>query len=184
MSQMKIVTPDPFAETLLSLLAEKLMPCQVPVVLLDAVWMERITEFPGHKIILFTASADPGYLSVARKSGAEGFWYLQPSVETFAQVLQGESSFPEKAPAVRFGDVVSHELTDRELEVLRKVVEGKTDAQIGEVLNMSVPTVKHHIQQLRTKTGFANRTQIAVAAVSSGLIDEKGLQNCNNYTFV
>ena len=85
---------------------------------------------------------------------------------------------------MRFGDVVSHELTDRELEVLRKVVEGKTDAQIGEVLNMSVPTVKHHIQQLRTKTGFANRTQIAVAAVSSGLIDEKGLQNCNNYTFV
>ena len=55
MSHMKIVTPDPFAETLLSLLAEKLMPCQVPVVLLDAVWMERITEFPGHKIILFTA---------------------------------------------------------------------------------------------------------------------------------
>ena len=57
------------------------------------------------------------------------------------------------------------------------------DAKIGEILNMSVSTVKHHIQQLRLKTGFSNRTQIAVAAVSCGLIDKK-LQYCNDYTFV
>ena len=183
MSHMKIVTPDPFAETLLSLLAEKLMPCQVPVVLLDAVWMERITEFPGHKIILFTASADPGYLPLVRKSGATGFWYLQPSAEALAQVLQGEGSFPEAPPVVRLGDAHSSDLTARELEVLREMTAGKTDAQIGEILNMSVSTVKHHIQQLRFKTGFANRTQMAVAAVSCGLIDKK-LQYCNNYTFV
>ena len=53
------------------------------------------------------------------------------------------------------------------------MVSGKTDAEIGEALNMAVPTVKHHIQQLRIKTGLFNRTQIAVNAVSSGLIDVK-----------
>ena len=56
--------------------------------------------------------------------------------------------------------------------MLRELVSGRTDAQIGETLNMAVPTVKHHIQQLFFKTGFTNRTQLAVDAVRSGLIRE------------
>lgn len=183
MQRLKIITPDPIVEALLSLLAEQLPEPRENTLLLDAAWMERITEFPGHKIILFTASADPGYLPLVRESGAAGFWYLQPSAEALAQVLQGEGSFPEVPPMVRLGDAHNCDLTARELEVLREMTAGKTDTQIGEILNMSVSTVKHHIQQLRFKTGFANRTQMAVAAVSSGLID-KELQDCNNYTFV
>ena len=183
MQQIKIITPDPIIESFLMLLAEKLPPCQKSVVLLDAAWMERMKEFSGMRIILFTASSDPGYLQLAGESGAAGFWYLQPSAEALAQVLQGEGSFPEAPPVVRLGDAHSSDLTARELEVLREMTAGKTDTQIGEILNMSVSTVKHHIQQLRFKTGFANRTQMAVAAVSSGLID-KELQGCNNYTFV
>ena len=68
------------------------------------------------------------------------------------------------------GDTLSAALTKRELEVLRELVSGKTDAEIGEALNMAVPTVKHHIQQLFFKTGFTNRTQLAVDAVRSGSI--------------
>lgn len=183
MQRIKIITPDPIVETLLTLLTERLPEPEENTLLLDAVWMERIEKFPGIRIILFTASADPAYLTMARESGAAGFWYLQPSAEALAQVSQGEGSFPEVPPVVRLGDAHSCDLTARELEVLREMTAGKTDAQIGEILNMSVSTVKHHIQQLRFKTGFANRTQMAVAAVSSGLIDKK-LQDCNNYTFV
>ena len=138
--------------------------------LLDAVWMERMEKFPGIRIILFTVSADPAYLTMARESGAAGFWYLQPSAEALAQVLQDEGSFPEAPPVVRLGDAHSSDLTARELEVLREMTAGKTDAQIGEILNMSVSTVKHHIQQLRSKTGLSNRTQLAVEAIRSGLI--------------
>ena len=45
-----------------------------------------------------------------------------------------------------------------------------TDAAIAEKLYMSVRTVKQHIQSMRDKTGFRNRTELAVRARESGLV--------------
>jgi two-component system vancomycin resistance associated response regulator VraR len=177
MDCVRILTPDPAAEMLLSLMAAQLPEVPEPVIFLDAVWMNRAREFPGHKIILFTTSADPGFLEVARNSEAAGFWYLQPSMEALARVLAGEPAFPDHAPIVELGKARSTNLTNRELDVLRQMAKGKSDAQIGDALSISVSTVKHHIQQLRSKTGLANRTQLAVEAIRSGLIG-------NNRTFV
>ena len=167
MSGITIMTPDPILEKLLLMLTAE---HPEDAVLLDAAWMERMAEFPGEKIILFTASADPAYLSAARQAGAEGFWYVTPSAEALAQVLTGKRPFPEKAPEVQLGNAMSGTLTARELDVLRELVTGKTDAQIGDSLSLAVPTVKHHIQQMLFKTGLANRTRLAVVAVSTGLI--------------
>lgn len=162
MSGVTVMTPDPIVEKLLLLLTADLSESAV---LLDAAWMERMAEFPEHTIILFTASADPEYLEAARRSEAAGFWYLQPSVEALARVL-----FPDYAPIVALGKARSTDLTKRELDVLRQMAEGKSDAQIGDALSISVSTVKHHIQQLRSKTGLTNRTQLAVEAIRIGLI--------------
>jgi len=170
MNRIRIITPDPILEALLTLLAEQLPEPEEDILLLDAAWTGRMREFSAEKIILFTASADPAYLTAAREAGAGGFWYLKPSAEELSLVLEGDPAFPEKAPAVPLGNVLSNALTKRELEVLREMASGKTDAEIGEALNMAVPTVKHHIQQLFFKTGFTNRTQLAVDAVRSGLI--------------
>lgn len=170
MNHIKIATPDIIIEKLLTLLTEQLPELDEHIVLLDAVWMNRVPEFPGEKIILFLASADPGYLESARKTGAAGFWYLQPSVEDLSRVLAGEAAFSDHAPIVELGKARSTDFTKRELDVLRQMVEGKSDAQIGDALSISMSTVKHHVQQLFFKTGFSNRTQLAVAAVSCGLI--------------
>ena len=173
MNQITIICSDPIVEKLLHYITAELPEPSEQVVLLDAAQMERIPEFSGARVILFTASADPAYLTAARESGADGFWYLKPSAEELSLVLEDDSAFPEKAPAVLLGNALSVALTKRELEVLREMVSGKTDAEIGEALNMAVPTVKHHIQQLFFKTGFSNRTQMAVAAVVSGVIASK-----------
>ena len=170
MNVITIATPDIILEKLLTLLAEQLPEPNEHIVLLDAAWMERLPEFSGRKVILFTASADPADLTAAREAGADGFWYLKPSVEELSLVLDGDFAFPKKAPAVPLGNTHSIALTKRELEVLREMVSGSTDAEIGEALNMAVPTVKHHVQQLFYKTGLSNRTQLAVDAVRSGLI--------------
>ena len=71
---------------------------------------------------------------------------------------------------MQFGYITSDELTDRELEVLREVVAGESDAAIAEKLHMSLRTVKGHIQSMRDKTGFRNRTELAVRARDCGLI--------------
>ena len=170
MNQIKIICSDPIVEKLLHYIAADLPQPDREVVLLDAAQMGRLPEFSGARVILFTASADPAYLTAARESGADGFWYLQPSVQELANVLEGGTAFPEKPPSVPLGNSLSGILTKRELEVLRELVKGKSDAQIGETLKMAIPTVKHHVQQLFFKTGFANRTQLAVEAVRSGLI--------------
>lgn len=68
------------------------------------------------------------------------------------------------------GEAQSTALTPREMDVLRQLVSGKSDAEIASELNCAVPTVKHHIKQLFLKTGFENRTQLAVDAVRSGSV--------------
>lgn len=171
MQRIKIITPDSILEALLTLLAEQLPEPNEHIVLLDAAQMERLPEFPGAKVILFTAFVDPDYLTAARESGADGFWYLQPSGEGLAEVMAGEKTFPEKMPVVQLGQADSDDLTVREMDVLRQLVRGKSDADIAAALHCSVSTVKHYIQSLREKTGISSRGELAVRARSTGLID-------------
>lgn len=148
------------------------------LVLLDVQGLDRLpalkSRTPAPKVLVMTDRPDPGYPVRAKALGADGFWYQLPDASALQTLLQdilaGDHPFPEDTPAVQLGDAKSSHLTRREMEVLRQIVEGKTDAQISQELSMAVATVKHHIQQLRMKTGLANRTQLAVYARDCGLI--------------
>lgn len=84
--------------------------------------------------------------------------------------MNGESVYPDSAPIIRLGAALSSDFTDRELEVLRELVSGKTDAAIAETLHMSITRVKQHILRIREKTQFSNRTELAVRARESGIV--------------
>ena len=56
-----------------------------------------------------------------------------------------------------------------ELAVLRELVDGKNNPEIAKALYVSVPYARDLVAQLLRKTGFSNRTKLAVAASSSGL---------------
>ena len=84
--------------------------------------------------------------------------------------MAGESVYPDGTPPLQLGNITSEALTERELEVLREVVKGESDAAISEKLHISLRTVKGHIQSMRNKTGFRNRTELAVRARDCGLI--------------
>ena len=86
------------------------------------------------------------------------------------RTVNGECVYPDNTPIIKLGEATSEKLTDREVEVLREVVAGETDAAIAEKLHMSLRTVKQHIQSMREKTGFRNRTELAVKARESGLV--------------
>ena len=70
----------------------------------------------------------------------------------------------------KFGITTADQLTERERLVLQHVADGDTDAEIAEALGISLRTVKTHIQNMRAKTGFRNRTQLAVKAAVAGLV--------------
>jgi len=62
------------------------------------------------------------------------------------------------------------ELSERELDVLRLIANGKDNATIAGALHISPKTVKNHISNILMKLGIENRIQAAVYAVRSGLV--------------
>jgi len=62
-------------------------------------------------------------------------------------------------------------LNDRERDVAVAVGEGRSNAEIGAVLHLAVPTVKTHVSSILTKLDLHNRVQIALLAHDAGLLD-------------
>ena len=131
-------------------------------------------RFPHIRIIIITSQPEYSYIAHAQQIGVESFWYKEPTSEALLDVMNrtmaGESVYPDSAPVIRLGAALSSDFTDRELEVLRELVSGKTDAAIAEALYMSVTRVKQHILHIREKTQFSNRTELAVRARESGIV--------------
>ena len=67
-------------------------------------------------------------------------------------------------------EVIRAELSDRELEVLKLIANGKDNAQIARELFISPKTVKNHISNILMKLQIENRIQAAVYAVRSGIV--------------
>ncbi len=131
-------------------------------------------NYPQVKIIIITSQPEYSYIAHARKIGVESFWYKEPTAEALLKIMDrtmaGESIYPDSAPVTRLGAALSDDFTERELEVLRELVSGKTDAALAETLCLSVTRVKQHIQRIREKTQFANRTELAGRARESGIV--------------
>lgn len=64
----------------------------------------------------------------------------------------------------------AHELTPRELEVLRLAAQGRTNREIGEALVVSHRTVKRHMDNIFAKLTVSSRTAAAAAALRAGLV--------------
>ena len=136
---------------------------------------EKIKKsFPDTKVIIITSQPECSFIDRAHKVGVDSFWYKSSKAEEILSVIDrtvaGEQVYPESTPSLKLGDTFSENLTNRELEVLRELVAGESDAAIAEKLFMSLRTVKGHIQSMREKTGFRNRTELAVRARESGLV--------------
>lgn len=136
---------------------------------------ERIKrQTPGVRIVIVTSMPECSFMNRARAAGVESFWYKEAEDASILDVMRrttaGESVYPDAAPELMLGCASSYDLTNRELEVLREMTGGYTNTEIGERLHISVGSVKAHILSMLDKTGFRNRTELAVRARESGLV--------------
>ena len=161
------------------------------VVLMDLVMPEmdgieatrRIREInPETKIIVLSSFTEDDKVFPAIKAGADGYLLkdISPSDLAIAirTVIQGKSQLhPEIAkklmnqfidPKARHQDV-SEELTAREVEVLRALARGMSNAELAAALFISEKTVKTHISNILSKLNLADRTQAAIYAYKHGL---------------
>lgn len=141
---------------------------------------ERIKQkHPEIKIIVVTSMPEVSYLERAKAIGVDSFWYKEvseePILELMDRTMAEESIYPDRTPAVSFGNIKSTDLSKREIEVLREVIMGFTNAEIAERLSISQHTVRDYIQVIMEKTGYRTRTELAVKAREKGIIipDEK-----------
>jgi len=99
------------------------------------------------------------------RAAAAGESLVSPVIATkMLQRLRATGSSQHEAELIR------SELSDREVQVLRLIANGKDNAQIAADLHISPKTVKNHISNILMKLQIENRIQAAVYAVRSGLV--------------
>lgn len=132
------------------------------------------SAFPNIKIIIVTSMVEVSYLDRARAAGVDSFWYKDISPESLIDVIdrtmEGEKVFPGETPKVKLGLADSTDLTVKEIEVLRLVCDGLEYSEIAQELNIAERTVKYHISNILSKTGYANRTRLAIAVTNKKFI--------------
>jgi DNA-binding NarL/FixJ family response regulator len=138
-------------------------------------------ESPTTGVILFTVYENPDYLVEALKSGAAGYLLKGASkreiVSTVRQVLAGESllhpelvmSLLKQLSNVSSDSAAAQRLSPRERDVLRLIALGQSNKEIAAALDLTVSTVKTHVEHVIGKLGVSDRTQAAVRAIELGL---------------
>jgi NarL family two-component system response regulator LiaR len=107
--------------------------------------------------------SEPDEIASAIRKAANGEAVVAPSIS--ARVIRRLAGRPhEQASGIS-------QLTDRELEVLRLIADGLSNAVISERLVITEGTVKTHVSKILAKLDLADRTQAAALAWQQGLVD-------------
>jgi DNA-binding NarL/FixJ family response regulator len=141
---------------------------------------------PLTRVVVLTISDEDGDILEAILAGACGYLLKDSSIDELLRGISaaaiGESLISPQiaakvlrelraaAPVVKDAERLRTELTERELEVLRLIANGKDNAMIAAELHISAKTVKNHISSILMKLQIENRIQAAVYAVRSGIV--------------
>jgi DNA-binding NarL/FixJ family response regulator len=136
---------------------------------------------PETSIVMLTASEDEDDLFAAMKAGARG--YLLKNLEAaqlramIEAVERGEAAISPVTAARIIAEFARpaaapspDKLTERETAVLRLVVAGQRNKEIGAQLGISENTVKFHLRNILEKLHAESRTEVAARAVREGLV--------------
>jgi DNA-binding NarL/FixJ family response regulator len=108
-------------------------------------------------------------LLAAIKGTVTGRSYLDPAIagKVMRRMATGAPSLVQSEPQIET-------FTDRELEVLRLIVEGRSNPEIAQRLHLARGTVRNYVSAILGKLGVSDRTQAAVEALRRGLVDNPG----------
>jgi DNA-binding NarL/FixJ family response regulator len=140
---------------------------------------------PLTRVVVLTISDQDDDVMDAIVAGACGYLVKDSSIEELMRGINaaavGESLISppiaskvlQRMRAVTLdqgAETIRAELSERELDVLRLIANGKDNSEIAEALHISPKTVKNHISNILMKLQIDNRIQAAVYAVRSGIV--------------
>lgn len=139
-------------------------------------------KVPEVRVVMLSTYDNPTYIARAVALGASDYVLKGSSREDLITTIEaaaaGESpsragELRRVAGAMKIRQVIDDDdvpLTQRETQVLRHVALGLSNKEIGRSLEISVETVKEHVQNILRKIAVSDRTQAAVWAVRKGLV--------------
>ena len=141
---------------------------------------------PLTRVVVLTISADDDDVMDAVMAGACGYLLKDSSIQELILGIRAAASgeslispqiaakvlrrLRSQSSSVDAAETIRAELSDREIEVLKLIANGKDNAQIARDLFISPKTVKNHISNILMKLQIENRIQAAVYAVRSGIV--------------
>lgn len=140
---------------------------------------ELRARFPSAKIIALLDAAHPEAIRNVLEAGADEFLTKAIEPDALAGALNlsladlSSLRFADGSARVRAGAQVDVPLTSREREILDLMAIGDGNAEIGEKLDITEPTVKVHMRNIFRKLDKANRTQVALWAAAHGFGADK-----------
>ena len=131
-------------------------------------------EFPEARIVMLTTFEGDVEVKHALEAGARGYVLksMPPKdlVEVIRQVHLGKKRIPSQLAAQLAEHMSDEALTDREVEVLRRISGGNRNRDIADQLSISEETVKVHIKHIMEKLGASDRTQAVAIGIRRGII--------------
>jgi DNA-binding NarL/FixJ family response regulator len=135
-------------------------------------------ELPLMGILVFTGASDASTLTGALQSGPNGMIHKAEPLEVLVLALRtvaaGGRFFSPKIGQLlcspQSGGAPSCALSDREMEVLQSVAEGKSNKEIGTLLGVSTKTVANHRMRLMQKLRVHNAASLTLIAVQMGIV--------------
>jgi DNA-binding NarL/FixJ family response regulator len=137
----------------------------------------RALDLPTRALVI-TSFTDPAAVLPAVRAGAAGYVYKDVDPPALAAAIRAVHAghillHPDVARLLARGDAAADgaRLTAREREVLAEVARGRSNREIARALGLAEKTVKTHMSAILTKLGVQDRTQAALHAIRSGLVD-------------
>lgn len=139
-------------------------------------------DLPNSKVVMFSFDNSPTHIARAVALGASDFVLKGSTRKAIADAIMAAAAGESPSPAAELGRVAKTmnnrqaideeqvHLTQRESQVLRNLALGLSNKDIGRSLEISVETVKEHVQNILRKLRIADRTKAAVWAVRKGLV--------------
>lgn len=136
------------------------------------------TEFPDTQIVVLTMQNEPAYARQALSAGALGYVLKEAAEEELVEAIN-RAAVGDTYLNPRLGARVAAEpppgppdgLSEREVDVLRLIALGYTNAEIGEQLHLSVRTVETHRAHVQQKLSLTTRSDLVRYALEHKLVD-------------
>jgi two-component system NarL family response regulator len=130
---------------------------------------------PNARVIVLTTFDGDENIYRALQAGARGYLLKDMFGEELMDAIRAVHAGKTRIPAVVAQRLAERmrgpELTSREMDVLRLIVAGNSNKEIGGALHISEATVKTHINNLLGKLGVSDRTQAATTAIQRGIVE-------------